>query len=88
MGNERKIHWKSWESLTQPKDVGGMGFRDLRLFNYAMLAKQGWRLMHDQSSLFFKCFKARYFRDATYWMLMCLLIVPLYGGVLWLPCPF
>ena len=58
MGNERKIHWKSWESLTQPKDVGGMGFQDLRLFNYAMLAKQGWRLMHDQSSLFFKCFKA------------------------------
>ena len=61
VGNERKIHWKNWESLTQPKDVGGMGFRDLRLFNYVILAKQGWRLMHDQSSLFFKCFKARYF---------------------------
>ena len=26
-----------------------------------MLAKQDWRLMHDQNSLFFKCFKARYF---------------------------
>ena len=26
VGNERKIHWKSWGSLTQPKDVGGMGF--------------------------------------------------------------
>ena len=26
VGNERKIHWKSWESLTQPKDVGGMDF--------------------------------------------------------------
>ncbi|KAL4619828.1 hypothetical protein ACB092_06G108800 [Castanea dentata] len=61
VGNERKIHWKSWGSLTQSKDVGGMGFWDLRLFNYVMLAKQGWRLTHDQNSLFFKCFKARYF---------------------------
>ena len=61
MGNERKIHWKNWGSLTQPKANGGMGFRDLRLFNHAMLAKQGWRLMHDQNSLFFKCFKTRYF---------------------------
>ena len=61
VGNERKIHWKNWGSLTQPKANGGMGFRDLRLFNHAMLAKQGWRLMHDQNSLFFKCFKTRYF---------------------------
>ena len=38
MGNERKIHWKNWGNLTPPKVEGGMGFWDLRLFNYAMLA--------------------------------------------------
>ena len=38
MGNKRKIHWNNWGSLTQPKADGGMGFRDLRLFNHAMLA--------------------------------------------------
>ena len=26
VGNERKVHWKSWGSLTQPKANGGMGF--------------------------------------------------------------
>ena len=39
MSNERKIHWKSWNVLTQAKKDGGMGFHDLRNFNLAMLAK-------------------------------------------------
>lgn len=38
-GEQRKIHWKSWELLYQPKNVGGMDFKDLENFNLAMLAK-------------------------------------------------
>ena len=38
-----------------------MGFRDLRSFNLAMLAKQGWRLLQDQNSILFQCLKARHF---------------------------
>ena len=55
-GDEWKIHWKSWSFLTQPKKVGGMGFRDLRSFNLAMLSKQGWRMIQDQNSLLSRCF--------------------------------
>jgi hypothetical protein len=46
-----RIHWKKWDALTKPKCNGGMGFRDLGLFNLAMLGKYGWRLMTRPESL-------------------------------------
>uniref|UniRef100_A0A2N9IFV5 Reverse transcriptase domain-containing protein n=1 Tax=Fagus sylvatica TaxID=28930 RepID=A0A2N9IFV5_FAGSY len=34
----RKIHWVKWESLCMEKSVGGLGFKQLYLFNRALLA--------------------------------------------------
>ena len=38
-GDRRRVHWVKWETLCQTKSKGGMGFKDLALFNDILLAK-------------------------------------------------
>ena len=64
-GNRRKVHWVSWEELCNHKDQGGLGFKDLTMYNEAMLAKLSLRLLHDDKSLFFRVFKARFFPNGS-----------------------
>ncbi|KAK2637553.1 hypothetical protein Ddye_032345 [Dipteronia dyeriana] len=42
-----------------PKSHGGMRFKDLSLFNQALLAKQVWRLFYSPNSLVGQLFKAK-----------------------------
>ena len=52
--------------MCMPKDRGGLGFRDLRCFNLALLAKQGWRLQTNSTSLFSRVYKAKYFPHCNF----------------------
>ena len=64
--DERKLAWMRWEKLCTSNACGGMGFRDLRSFNLALLTKQGWRLQQQSNSLFYRVFKSKYFRDTSF----------------------
>ncbi|XP_075663372.1 putative mitochondrial protein AtMg00310 [Castanea sativa] len=64
---ERKMAWVSWDKLCTPKMEGGMGFKDLKTFNLALLAKQGWRIQQNPNSLVHKVFKEKYFAGGSFW---------------------
>jgi hypothetical protein len=66
MADKRSIHWKNWPDLTLPKSCGGMGFRDVKNFNLAMLGKQGWRLMSNADSLCARVLKGKYFPQSDF----------------------
>ncbi|GJM95149.1 hypothetical protein PR202_ga11856 [Eleusine coracana subsp. coracana] len=64
--DSRRIHWLRWDRLTWSKCKGGMGFRDLYLFNLSMLGKQGWRLITRPESLCARVLRGRYFHDSDF----------------------
>ena len=65
-GNHNKLAWLSWDKMCAPKEEGGMGFRDLKAFNIALLAKQGWRLQNCPNSLFHRVYKVKYFPNGDF----------------------
>lgn len=38
-GKKRKTHWVTWKKLLLCKDRGGLGFRDIAVFNQALLGR-------------------------------------------------
>ncbi|KAL9683131.1 hypothetical protein QQ045_014947 [Rhodiola kirilowii] len=55
---ERGIHWVKVDDLYKGKWNGGLGFRKFEVFNMALLAKQGWRLLTSPELLVSKLFSA------------------------------
>lgn len=61
-----KLYWMSWDRMARHKSSGGLGFKNFRDFNLAMLGKQAWRFMCNPTSLMTRVYKARYFEETDF----------------------
>ena len=77
-----KIQSKPWEQMILPKSSGALGFKDLRLFNQALLARHVWRLVAFPDSLCARLLKAKYFSLVTYLIMFQQLKDPKHGDEL------
>jgi len=62
---DRKIHWISAPHLCKSKDDGDLGFRNMEVFNEALLAKQVWRILKDENLLVARLLWAKYYPDGN-----------------------
>ncbi|XP_021741334.1 uncharacterized protein LOC110707615 [Chenopodium quinoa] len=71
----RKVHWKSWSDLYTPKCLGRLGFRDLRVFNEALLGRQAWRLVKFHNSLLDKSWVQNTTQTGVFWSQIWVMLV-------------
>ncbi|GKV32990.1 hypothetical protein SLEP1_g41549 [Rubroshorea leprosula] len=60
--NKRKINWVAWDKVCKSKKEGGLGVKDLRNFNFALLGKWWSRLARDDEGLVYKVIHHKYGR--------------------------
>ena len=57
----KSYHTVSWETITLPKEAGGLGLTSIRHRNHAILMHQAWRLYANPNMLWACVLKAKYF---------------------------
>ena len=51
VSGDSKLHLVKWAKVCKPMQVGGLGIRRLRSFNFALLGKWLWRYVLETNAL-------------------------------------
>lgn len=44
------MYWVAWDKVFKFKEKGGLGVKNIELFNIALLAKWKWRILSDEEA--------------------------------------
>ena len=56
----KPIAWVSWKDVCIPKEEGGLGCRDIHLFNKALQAKWRWWCLSEENGRWKKLLDSKY----------------------------
>lgn len=45
--DKRRINWIKWRNVCKPKEGGGLGVRNIKCFNNALICKWKWRILQE-----------------------------------------
>jgi hypothetical protein len=62
---EKKLGWVNWDHICLPKEQGGLGVKNLELFNVALLSKWKWRFLDDGEAVWLDLLRFRYGHFST-----------------------
>ena len=63
---QHKMAWTSWDKMTMPKAIGGLGFRDFQAFNDAFLGKLAWRILNNPNLLLSRILQGKYYHSESF----------------------
>ena len=58
--DQKKVAWIKWETICLPKEKGGLGIKEIRIFNKALLAKWRWNMLQQNSELWARILESKY----------------------------
>ncbi|GKV37932.1 hypothetical protein SLEP1_g45894 [Rubroshorea leprosula] len=67
-GEERKIKWVNWDKVCKKKEEGGLGVRELRKFNLALLGKWWGRFAEKMEGLWKRVIIGKYGERGGHWL--------------------
>lgn len=57
---KRSIHWVAWAKICRDKAEGGLGLKNLKALNFALLGKWRWRLKTEEQRLWVRVLHEKY----------------------------
>lgn len=61
MDQDRYISFISWYKICTEKEQGGLGFRNMKLFNHALILKLVWQVASNEDKLWVMVVRAKYY---------------------------
>lgn len=64
--DKKKMCWVAWDKMAKPKQFGGLGFKDITMFNDALLAKLSWRILNNPNCLLARTLAGKYYHHSSF----------------------